>query len=111
MDCLFCRIVKGKLASEVMHENEGFLVIKDIHPQAPTHLLVIPKAHYPTLVDCVDEGVLGRMLSTAVEAAKKYGFAESGFRTVINTNREGGQTVFHLHMHILGGEPLSEKMV
>ena len=111
MECVFCKIVQGKLGSEVVHETENFLVVKDVHPQAPTHLLVIPRKHYPTLVDCGDPVVLQGLLSTAVEVAKKYSFAESGFRTVINTNREGGQTVFHLHMHILGGRPLSEKML
>ena len=111
MDCIFCKIADGTMASEVVHENEGFIVVKDLHPQAPTHLLVMPRAHYPSLLECGDEATLSGLLKTAVEAAKKYGFAEGGFRSIINTGNGGGQTVFHLHMHIMSGKKLTEKMV
>ncbi|MFQ5442911.1 MAG: HIT domain-containing protein [Thermodesulfobacteriota bacterium] len=111
MDCIFCKIADGAAASEVVHENKDFIVVKDLHPQAPTHLLVMPRAHYPSLLECSDEPALSGLLTTAVEAAKKYGFAASGFRSIINTGSGGGQTVFHLHMHIMSGKKLTEKMV
>ncbi|MBI5344929.1 MAG: histidine triad nucleotide-binding protein [Deltaproteobacteria bacterium] len=110
MDCIFCKIAAKEIPSKTVLETENLVVIKDVNPQAPVHLLVLPKGHYPTLNDCGDKGLLGEMLRTAVEAAKKSGVHESGFRAVINTNDEGGQTVFHLHMHILGGRPLTGRM-
>lgn len=109
-DCIFCKIASKEIKSSVVHETDDLLVINDINPQAPTHLLVIPKRHYSTLIECNDKTFLGNLLSTAVEMAKKAGIAERGFRTVINTNDEGGQTVFHLHMHVLGGRPQTGRM-
>lgn len=111
MDCIFCKIAGGEVASEVVHENKDFIVVKDLHPQAPTHLLVMPRTHYPSLVECDDDSALSGLLKTAVETAKKFGFAGSGFRSIINTGNGGGQTVFHLHMHIMSGKRLTEKMV
>jgi len=111
MSCLFCRIVKGELESEVVFDNDDFIVIKDIHPQAPTHLLVIPRRHYDTLTDCRDRDILAGLLDTAVRTAERYGFAESGYRCIINTGAGGGQTIFHLHLHIMSGRKFSEKMV
>ncbi|MFQ5586395.1 MAG: HIT domain-containing protein, partial [Thermodesulfobacteriota bacterium] len=90
--------------------SESLITIEDINPQAPTHLLVIPKEHYTTLLDCTDENILGEMLGTANRLATVHGFGERGFRTVVNTNKEGGQVVRHLHMHILAGRPLSGGM-
>jgi len=110
MECIFCRIASKGIPSEVVFEDEQLIVIKDLHPQAPTHLLVMPKAHYESLLDCRDAALLGAMLETASSLAVEYGFAESGFRVVVNTNEEGGQTVFHLHMHVLAGRPLAGKM-
>lgn len=110
MDCIFCKIASKKINSTVVHETERLLVIKDIHPQSPTHLLIIPKDHYSTLLDCKDKDLLGEMLMTAAEVANKIGVGERGFRTVINTNAEGGQTVFHLHMHLLAGRSLAGNM-
>jgi histidine triad (HIT) family protein len=110
MDCIFCKIAAGEIESTVVYENERLVVIRDVNPQAPTHLLVIPRAHYPTLMDVEDKSLLGELLATATAMAVQEGIADSGFRTVINTNAEGGQTVFHLHVHILGGRPLAEDM-
>lgn len=110
MDCIFCKIASKEAKSSVALENDRFIVIKDINPQAPKHMLVITKEHFTTFLDCADKGLLGDMLLMAKEAAKKAGIDESGFRCVINTNEEGGQTVLHLHMHILGGRPLTGRM-
>ena len=110
MDCVFCKIVSGEIEADMVHENERLMVIRDLSPQAPTHLLVIPKAHTSTLMDLEDTALMGELVETAKEMAAKEGIAESGFRIVINTNAEGGQTVFHLHMHILGGRPLTGGM-
>ena len=110
MDCIFCKIVSKEIKSAVVFETAGVIVIKDVNPQAPAHLLAIPKKHYSTLLDCEDTGLLAGLFSAAVQAAKSAGIDKSGFRTVVNTNEDGGQTVFHLHMHILGGRPLSGRM-
>lgn len=110
MDCIFCKIAAKEVKSSVVLENDRLIVIKDINPQAPKHMLVITKEHFTTFLDCADKALLGDMLLMAKEAAKKAGIDESGFRSVINTNEEGGQTVLHLHMHILGGRPLTGRM-
>jgi histidine triad (HIT) family protein len=110
MDCIFCKIAAKEIDSKVVLETDDLIVIEDVNPQAPTHLLIIPKKHFSTIIDCDDKGLMGEMLATSVEVAKKAGIAESGFRTVVNTNDEGGQTVFHLHMHVLGGRPQTGKM-
>jgi len=109
-DCLFCKIVAGEIPSTIVDESEHLITFEDINPQAPTHLLVIPKQHFTTLLDCRDKDILGAMLDTANRLAAERGFDEKGFRTVINTNEEGGQLVRHLHMHILAGRPLSGKL-
>ena len=110
MGCLFCKMAKGEIAVEKVLETDRLFVIKDINPQAPTHMLVIPKEHFETLLDCDEAGLLGEMLTVAKEAARKAGIDATGFRTVINTNAEGGQVVFHLHMHVLGGRPLEGRL-
>jgi histidine triad (HIT) family protein len=110
MDCVFCKIVSKELPSTVVFETDGVVVIEDINPQASTHLLLIPRAHYPTLLECNDRDLLSELFTVAKEVAKKAGVDESGFRCVVNTNEEGGQTVFHLHMHLLAGRPLSGRM-
>jgi len=118
-NCLFCAIVDGELKTEILFETDDLIVIKDKYPQAPTHLLVISKTHYRNIIECLDDGgdgekgigVAGKMLKAAVDMAKKYGFAGKGYRTIINTNAGGGQSVFHLHMHILAGVKLSEDMI
>lgn len=108
-NCIFCKIVAKELPSKIVYEDDDILSFHDINPQAPVHLLVIPKKHIPSLavVDESDEQILGKLLGKASYIAKKTGIAEDGFRVVINTNRDAQQTVFHLHLHILGGRLMS----
>ena len=110
MSCVFCKIASKEMKSTVVHETDGLIVIKDINPQAPTHLLVLPKKHYSSILECDDRDLLADMLLAAKEVAKKAGVDEKGFRLVINTNEEGGQTVFHLHMHLMAGRSLMGRM-
>jgi histidine triad (HIT) family protein len=104
--CLFCKIVAGKLPANRVYEDDTVLAFKDVHPQAPFHCLVIPKAHVPTLNDFTPEHrtLAGELLLTAKRIAADAGLP--GYRVVMNVNREGGQTVFHAHVHVLGGRPL-----
>lgn len=103
MNCLFCRIVAREIPAAIVAEDEHCLAFRDINPQAPTHILVIPKAHVPSLNQVTDPAVAGRVLAFARDLAVAEGIAERGYRVVINTNAEAGQTVFHLHAHLLGG--------
>lgn len=104
MDCLFCKIDKGEIPGEKIYEDDKIFVIKDIHPKADTHLLVIPHAHIASLFEAEEEheNLLGYMLNSLKNFAKSHGL--EGFRTVINTGAAGGQEVFHLHFHLLGGK-------
>lgn len=102
-DCLFCRIVKGEIPAKVVAETEHCLAFRDIDPKAPVHVLVIPREHVPSLSAASDPALVGRLALLASEIAEREGIAESGYRTVINTNADAGQTVFHLHLHLLGG--------
>lgn len=104
--CLFCRIVRREIPSTVVAEDEQLLAFRDVHPQAPIHILVIPKAHVGTLNDVGDFALVGRMARMATEIAEREGIAQRGYRVVINTNADGGQTVPHLHLHLLGGRSL-----
>ncbi len=117
-ECIFCRIVSRELEAEILYETDELIVIKDRYPQAPTHLLVITKTHYRNIIECFEDGgdgagpaLAAKMLKAAVDVAVMFAFAESGYRSIINTNAGGGQSVFHLHMHILAGKKLSEKMI
>ena len=101
--CIFCKIASGEISVEPVFENEEFLAFRDMHPQAPIHVLLIPRAHYATLLDVPDAGLLGRALLAVQETAAALHLTEEGFRTVINTKDNGGQTVHHLHLHLLGG--------
>lgn len=101
-DCIFCKIVKKELPTKIIFENEDFIAFNDIKPVSPTHVLVIPKKHYKSLIETEDNSLLGRLLASIKEVAKQEGLNE-GFRTVINTGDNGGQTVHHLHAHVLGG--------
>ena len=107
-DCLFCGIAEGRIASKLVREDAHTVAFRDINPQAPVHVLVIPRKHIGSLDDAgADEGtLLGALLTAAQDVARKEGIAESGYRTVINTGDEGGQTVGHLHVHVLGGRPM-----
>jgi histidine triad (HIT) family protein len=104
-DCLFCRVVRKELPSRVVHEDPLIVAFEDIHPQAPTHILVVPRAHLETLNDLLPEHepLIGHMVAVAAQLAKARGIAASGYRTLFNCNRGAGQTVYHVHLHLLGG--------
>jgi len=104
--CLFCRIVRREIPATVVAETEDCVAFRDINPQAPVHVLVVPRAHVSSLDDADDAHLVGRLALVAAEIARKEGIAESGYRTVINTNADAGQTVSHIHLHLLGGRRL-----
>jgi histidine triad (HIT) family protein len=108
MSCLFCRIVAGEVPAKKVYEDDDVVAFDDINPQAPMHVLVVPKAHVATLneLDRPDDGLVGNMVRRAAAIAAERGYAERGYRTVFNCNADAGQTVFHLHLHVLGGRPL-----
>ena len=108
-NCLFCRIIEGEIPADFVYQDERCVVIRDINPQAPTHVLVIPRDHTESLNDASarDEALLGHLLRVGARIANEAGHADTGFRTVINTGAEAGQTVFHIHVHVLGGRPLN----
>jgi histidine triad (HIT) family protein len=107
-DCIFCKIIKGEIPSKKIYEDDEFLAFHDITPQAPVHFLIIPKRHIPSIMEAApsDAGLLGRLLFKARELAAAQGCADQGARFVINSGPQGGQTVDHLHCHILGGRAL-----
>jgi histidine triad (HIT) family protein len=107
-DCLFCRMARGEIQPDVVLETDEVLAFRDINPQAPTHVLVVPKKHIATINDltAADAELVGRLYLAAAEVARAEGIAERGYRTVMNCNAEAGQTVFHLHLHVLGGRPM-----
>ncbi len=105
-ECLFCRIAQGELGASVVAQDQQFVAFRDINPQAPVHVLVIPRAHVATLNEASDPALLAGLLAQAREVARAEGLAERGYRVVINTNAEAGQSVFHLHAHVLGGRPM-----
>jgi len=108
-DCLFCRIVKREIPSAIVYEDERVLAFTDINPQAPTHVLVIPKRHIESLNDLVpgDDATVGELVRGAAAIARERGISANGFRVVFNTNRDAGQTVFHIHLHLLGGRSMT----
>ena len=105
-DCLFCKMVAGEIKPDVVFEDDSVLAFRDINPQAPVHILIIPKRHIATLNDLDDALLAGRLLQMAVKLAKQEGLSEEGYRTVFNCNRWGGQDVYHLHLHLLGGRQM-----
>jgi histidine triad (HIT) family protein len=105
-ECLFCRIIAGEIPAKIVAEDEGCLAFRDINPQAPLHVLVIPREHVASLNELTGGDVLGNMHRMAARIARSEGYADSGYRTVINTNADAGQTVFHLHLHVLAGRRL-----
>jgi histidine triad (HIT) family protein len=109
-DCIFCKIAAGVIPCRKVYEDEKVLAFEDIHPMAPVHIIIIPKRHVATLMDVDAEGMidLQAMMSSAQEVARVKKVDQKGFRVVINCNREGGQVVFHLHMHLLGGLRLKD---
>ncbi|QGU33667.1 histidine triad nucleotide-binding protein [Thermochromatium tepidum] len=107
-DTIFGRIASGEIPADLVYKDEDVVAFRDINPQAPTHLLVIPRKPIPTLdaAKPEDTELLGKLLLVAAQVAREAGIAERGYRTVINCNAEAGQTVFHLHLHVLGGRPM-----
>jgi len=107
-NCLFCKIIGGEIPGQFVHQDDQLVAIKDINPQAPLHVLIIPRKHIATLNDLAsgDDGLVGAMHRAAAQIAKDQGYADRGYRTVFNTNREAGQTVFHIHLHLLAGRGL-----
>jgi histidine triad (HIT) family protein len=106
-DCLFCKIIAGEIPSNKIFEDEDVYAFHDIGAQAPHHFLVVPKRHIATLNDTDDAALVGKLTLTASKIAKKIGFAKDGYRVVMNCNEDGGQTVYHIHLHCLGGRSLS----
>lgn len=108
-DCLFCRIVAGEIPSDRVHEDDTTLAFRDIAPKAPTHILVIPKAHIPSLAELAEEHgpLVGRMLAVIAALARSEGIADRGYRVVTNTGPDAGQSVPHLHLHLLGGRTMA----
>lgn len=109
MSCLFCKIVSGEIPATVVFEDPEIMVIRDIRPQAPTHLLILPKQHIATIndTDSKDEQLLGRMILTGKKMAKAEKLSDDGYRLVFNVNSGGGQEVYHIHLHVLGGRQMT----
>ncbi len=107
MDCIFCKIATGDIPATKVYEDDVCIAFNDLSPQAPTHILIIPRQHIDSLDKAKDNQsqTLGHLLLTAADIARDRSFAENGYRVVINTNSDGGQTVFHLHVHLLAGRP------
>jgi len=108
-DCLFCKIVRREVPGKIVFEDEQLLAFEDLNPQAPTHVLVIPKRHIESLnvLEASDDGIVGEIVRRAAAIAKDRGISAGGYRTVFNTNRDAGQTVFHIHLHLLGGRSMA----
>lgn len=106
-DCLFCRIIRKEIPAQIVAETDDCIAFRDITPQAPVHILVIPKAHVPSLDVATDAAQIGRLSLLAAEIARNEGIAEAGYRTVVNTGAAAGQTVFHVHLHLIGGRALA----
>jgi len=108
-DCLFCKIIDKKIPASIVYEDDHVLAFNDINPQAPTHVLLVPKRHIATLNDLAagDDGIVGELARRAAAIAGERGIATGGYRTVFNTNRDAGQTVFHIHLHLLGGRSMA----
>jgi histidine triad (HIT) family protein len=105
--CLFCRIVRREIPATLVAETEDCVAFRDINPQAPVHVIVIPRRHVASLNDVTDAQLVGRLATLAAGIARTEGIADSGYRTVINTNADAGQTVFHMHLHLLGGRRMA----
>ena len=108
-DCLFCKIIGGEIPGTFVYQDDHLVVLQDIHPQAPMHVLVIPRKHVASLNDLApeDDALVGSMFRRAAALAKEHGYDQRGYRAVFNTNREAGQTVFHIHLHVLAGRGLA----
>jgi len=107
-DCLFCKIIAGAIPGQLVYEDKDLVAFKDINPQAPLHVLIVPRQHIATLNDLGpnNDDLIGAMVRRAAALAKQHGYSERGYRTVLNCNRDAGQTVFHIHLHLLAGRSL-----
>ena len=105
--CLFCRIVAKEIPAKIVAETADCVAFRDVNPQAPVHVVVVPRTHVPSLNEVTDATIVGKLAQLAKDVAQREGLAERGYRLVINTNADAGQTVFHLHMHLLGGRKMS----
>ena len=106
-DCLFCQIARLEIQASIVSQDADFIAFRDLNPQAPTHILVIPRKHVATLNEATDVALLGKLLVKLRDVARAEGLSDRGYRVVINTNAEAGQSVFHLHAHLLGGRAMS----
>jgi histidine triad (HIT) family protein len=108
-DCIFCRIIEGSAKAQIVYQDDALVVFKDIRPKAPVHLLLVPRKHIPTLLDLEpgDEDLMGRIFRAAAGVAREQGLEEKGFRVVVNCGAQAGQTVFHIHFHLMGGRNLT----
>jgi histidine triad (HIT) family protein len=108
-DCLFCKIIEGQIPASLVYRDDRVVAFNDINPQAPTHVLLVPRRHIETLNDLTpdDDGLVGELVRRAAALARERGFHATGYRTVFNCNREAGQSVFHIHLHLLGGRRLT----
>jgi histidine triad (HIT) family protein len=107
-DCLFCRIIAGEIPGSIVYQDDRLVAFNDINPQAPTHVLIVPRRHIDSLNEVTegDDQIVGELVRRAAAIARDRGVADGGYRTVFNTNRDAGQTVFHIHLHLLGGRAL-----
>ena len=105
-DCIFCKIINKEIPSEIVYENEYVIAFKDINPKAPVHILIVPKKHIPTFNDITkdDFPIYNKIIEAVQKIAKDFNVAESGYRVLVNVNKEGGQVIYHLHVHLLGGK-------
>lgn len=108
-DCLFCKIINGDIPATIVYQDDHVLAFNDINPQAPTHVLIVPKRHIATLGELTpdDDQIVGELARRAATIASERGISAGGYRTVFNTNRDAGQTVFHIHLHLLGGRAMT----
>jgi histidine triad (HIT) family protein len=112
MECIFCRIVAGEIPADIVYQDKEFIAFRDIHPQAPTHILIIPKSHISSMTELADkqQALMGRLILLAKELAEKEGISEKGYRLSVSCGPDGGQLVPHLHFHLLGGRKLDDRL-
>lgn len=110
-DCIFCRIAEGTIPARVIHETDDLIAFHDVNPQAPVHALIIPKAHYENMLDDIPADLVSAVFNEVPVVARMLGLDEGGFRTITNSGPDSGQTVYHLHVHLIGGASMEERMV